>query len=156
MQGGDAGKSRQQITTITKSEIKESNEGKNHLGAFSRFRENRGAGATQKTSEVTTTRNISTNNNNTSNNSRSQGRQIKEEISTKTITTSTSQNQGGRIQSTGRKENEKKIIASLSNERRSRGKEETTTKTITTTTTLNQRNGNESLAKSAQKEKITQ
>lgn len=155
MQGGDVGKSRQQITTITKSEIKESNEGKNHLGAFSRFRENRGVGATQKTSEVTTTRNISFNNN-TSNNSRSQGRQIKEEITTKTITTSTSQNQVGKIQSTGRKENEKKIITSQSNERRSRGgKEETTTKTITTTTTLNQRTGNESLAKSAQKGKIT-
>ena len=155
MQGGDAGKSRQQITTITKSEIKESNENKNNLGAFSRFRENRGAEATQKTSEVTTTRNISFNNN-TSNNSRSQGRQIKEEITTKTITTSTSQNQVGKIQSTGRKENEKKIITSQSNERRSRGgKEETTTKTITTTTTLNQRTGNESLAKSAQKGKIT-
>ena len=154
MQGGDAGKSRQQITTITKSEIKESNEGKNHLGAFSRFRENRGVGATQKTSEVTTTRNISSNNN-INNNSRSQGRQIKEEITTKTITTSTSQNQGGRIQNTGRKENDKKIIASQSNGRRSKGKEDTTTKTITTTTTLNQRTGNESLAKSAQKEKIT-
>ena len=155
MQGGDSGKTRQQITTITKSEIKESNENKNNLGAFSRFRENRGAGATQKTSEVTTTRNISFNNN-TSNNSRSQGRQIKEEITTKTITTSTSQNQVGKIQSTGRKENEKKIITSQSNERRSRGgKEETTTKTITTTTTLNQRTGNESLAKSAQKGKIT-
>ena len=155
MQGGDSGKTRQQITTITKSEIKESNENKNNLGAFSRFRENRGADATQKTSEVTTTRNISFNNN-TSNNSRSQGRQIKEEITTKTITTSTSQNQVGKIQSTGRKENEKKIITSQSNERRSRGgKEETTTKTITTTTTLNQRTGNESLAKSAQKGKIT-
>jgi hypothetical protein len=158
IQGGDAGKSKQQITTtITKSEIKESSEGKNNLGAFSRFRENRGAGASQKTTEVTKKRNINTNNN-INNNSRvgSQGRQIKEEYTTKIITTSTSQNQLGRMQNTEKKENEKKIVASQSNERRNRGgKEETTTKTITTTTTLNQRTGNESPGRSAQKGKIT-
>ena len=159
-QGGEQGKSKQQ-TTITKTEIKEEIENKNN-SRFGSKRDERGANSAKKTNEETTVKNIITNNSNNANNLNNNhfsgfghhGRQIKEESATKTVTTTTTTNQINKLQNSGKKETEKKITASQSNERRNLGdKNEITTKTVTTTT--NQRTVNENLGKSAQKNKIT-
>ena len=150
-QGGEQGKSRQQII-MTKTEIKEENENKNN-SRFSSKREERGANSAKKINEINTVKNISTNNlnnaNNINNNHNSRfglhGRQIKEESTTKTVTTTMTTNQINKLQNSGKNESEKKIITNQSNERRNlAGKNEiTTTKTVTTTT--NQRIGNENI-----------
>ena len=159
-QGEEQGKSRQQ-TAITKTEIKEEIENKNN-SRFGSKKDERGANSAKKTNEVTTVKNIITNNSNNTNNINNNhfsrfghhGRQIKEESTTKTVTTTTTTNQINKLQNSAKKETEKKIISSQSNERKNLdGKNEITTKTVTTTT--NQRTVNENLGKSAQKNKIT-
>ena len=148
VQEGDGGKSRSQVT-ITKTEItSESQRGGN---SSSNLREAKGSRVTSKTTEITTS---STMNATGGNRNGSRGREVREEITTKTMTTTS--NQGGRGQSTGKKEIVKtvtnQVSESGSSQKRVRGgKEETTTTTTTTTTNL--RSGNQ--VRSSQKEQTT-
>lgn len=148
VQGGEGGQSRSQVT-ITKTEItSESQKGGN---SRANLKENKGSRVTSKTTEITTS---STMNAAGGNRNGSRGREVREEITTKTMTTTS--NQGGRGQSSGKKEIVKtvtnQVSESGSSQRRVRGgKEETTTTTTTTTTNL--RSGNQ--GRSSQKEQTT-
>ena len=154
----DIGKSQKQII-ITETEIKESQKDINKSRNIRKRIEGKGS-PISKTAELTTTINKNSSNTNINNNRNgSQGRKIKEEVTTKVITTTNTNqtNQGNRRESAGKKEIIKTVTNTIdqSNNQRNgrRGKQEIST--TETTTTLNQRSGSQNKDSNNQKGQIT-
>ena len=144
---GDSGKRGKQIN-ITRNEVNELEKTESNKKIARRQKENIGD-SVSKVTELTTT----TNNNINNNTDGTRGRKIKEEITTKTITT-TQTNQRSRGPSTNKKESVEKETINKS-QSRSRGRKEEITTTKTTTTTINQRSGSQSQGKNDTKGQIS-
>ena len=147
VEDGDSGKRGKQIN-ITRNEVNELEKTESNKKITRRQKENIGD-SVSKVTELTTT----TNNNINNNTDGTRGRKIKEEITTKTITT-TQTNQRSRGPSTNKKESVEKETINKS-QSRSRGKKEEITTTKTTTTTINQRSGSQSQGKNDTKGQIS-
>ena len=147
VEDGDSGKRGKQIN-ITRNEVNELEKTESNKKITRRQKENIGD-SVSKVTELTTT----TNNNINNNTDGTRGRKIKEEITTKTITT-TQTNQRSRGPSTNKKESVEKETINKS-QSRSRGRKEEITTTKTTTTTINQRSGSQSKGKNDTKGQIS-
>ena len=147
VEDGDSGKRGKQIN-ITRNEVNELEKTESNKKITRRQKENIGD-SVSKVTELTTT----TNNNINNNTDGTRGRKIKEEITTKTITT-TQTNQRSRGPSTNKKESVEKETINKS-QSRSRGRKEEITTTKTTTTTINQRSGSQSQGKNDTKGQIS-
>lgn len=147
VEDGDSGKRGKQIN-ITRNEVNELEKTESNKKITRRQKENIGD-SVSKVTELTTT----TNNNINNNTEGTRGRNIKEEIKTKTITT-TQTNQRSRGPSTNKKESVEKETINKS-QSRSRGRKEEITTTKTTTTTINQRSGSQSQGKNDTKGQIS-
>ena len=147
VEDGDSGKRGKQIN-ITRNEVNELEKTEINKKITRRQKENTGD-SVSKVTELTTT----TNNNINNNTDGTRGRKIKEEITTKTITT-TQTNQRSRGPSTNKKESVEKETINKS-QSRSRGRKEEITTTKTTTTTINQRSGSQSKGKNDTKGQIS-
>jgi hypothetical protein len=147
VEDGDSGKRGKQIN-ITRNEVNELEKTESNKKIARRQKENIGD-SVSKVTELTTT----TNNNINNNTDGTRGRKIKEEITTKTITT-TQTNQRSRGPSTNKKESVEKETINKS-QSRSRGRKEEITTTKTTTTTINQRSGSQSQGKNDTKGQIS-
>ena len=147
VEDGDSGKRGKQIN-ITRNEVNELEKTESNKKITIRQKENIGD-SVSKVTELTTT----TNNNINNNTDGTRGRKIKEEITTKTITT-TQTNQRSRGPSTNKKESVEKETINKS-QSRSRGRKEEITTTKTTTTTINQRSGSQSQGKNDTKGQIS-
>jgi hypothetical protein len=147
VEDGDSGKRGKQIN-ITRNEVNELEKTESNKKIARRQKENIGD-SVSKVTELTTT----TNNNINNNTEGTRGRKIKEEITTKTITT-TQTNQRSRGPSTNKKESVEKETINKS-QSRSRGRKEEITTTKTTTTTINQRSGSQSQCKNDTKGQIS-
>ena len=142
------------LITVTKTETTESKNEQNNSRNAERKKEDKGP-SISKISEITTTTNKNTSNINDNRNA-SQGRKIKEEVTTKTITTTTT-NQVIRAENGGKKEITKKVTNETNqnnNQRPIKGKKEEIT-TTKTTTTVNQRSGSQNKDSNDKKEQIT-
>ena len=147
VEDGDSGKRGKQIN-ITRNEVNELEKTESNKKITRRQKENIGD-SVSKVTQLTTT----TNNNINNNTDGTRGRKIKEEITTKTITT-TQTNQRSRGPSTNKKESVEKETINKS-QSRSRGRKEEITTTKTTTTTINQRSGSQSQGKNDTKGQIS-
>ena len=147
VEDGDSGKRGKHIN-ITRNEVNELEKTESNKKITRRQKENIGD-SVSKVTELTTT----TNNNINNNTDGTRGRKIKEEITTKTITT-TQTNQRSRGPSTNKKESVEKETINKS-QSRSRGRKEEITTTKTTTTTINQRSGSQSQGKNDTKGQIS-
>ena len=147
VEDGDSGKRGKQIN-ITRNEVNELEKTESNKKITRRQKENIGD-SVSKVTELTTT----TNNNINNNTDGTRGRKIKEEITTKTITT-TQTNQRSRGPNTNKKESVEKEVINKS-QSRSRGRKEEITTTKTTTTTINQRSGSQSQGKNDTKGQIS-